>query len=107
MAENTEPAGAARTTPRARAGQVGGTATADRPTLPAPVSRGGHSTQTAPVPQEARQDGAAPRKVAVVTGAGSGIGRAVAHALLDAHWTVVLAGRRAPALAETARPGPP
>ncbi|MFF8789117.1 SDR family oxidoreductase [Streptomyces sp. NPDC015125] len=103
MAENTEPARAARTTPMARAGQVGGTATADRPTLPAPTSRGGQSTQTAPVPQEARQDGAAPRKVAVVTGAGSGIGRAVAHALFAAHWTVVLAGRRAEALAETSR----
>ncbi|UQA95811.1 SDR family oxidoreductase [Streptomyces halobius] len=44
-----------------------------------------------------------PRKVAVVTGAGSGIGRAVAHALLDAGWQVVLAGRRAEALEETSR----
>lgn len=40
--------------------------------------------------------------MALVTGAGSGIGRAVAHALIDADWTVVLAGRRAEALAETA-----
>ncbi|RXS64737.1 SDR family oxidoreductase [Streptomyces sp. TM32] len=39
----------------------------------------------------------------MVTGAGSGIGRAVAQALSDADWTVVLAGRRAEALAETAR----
>ncbi|MEV5347326.1 SDR family oxidoreductase [Streptomyces achromogenes] len=41
-------------------------------------------------------------KIAVVTGAGSGIGRAVAVALLRAGWSVVLAGRRAEPLAETA-----
>ncbi len=34
-------------------------------------------------------------KIAVVTGAGSGIGKAVAHALLGAGWSVALAGRRA------------
>ena len=38
---------------------------------------------------------------ALVTGAGSGIGRAVALALLDAGFTVTLAGRRADALDET------
>jgi len=41
-------------------------------------------------------------KVAVVTGAGSGIGRAVAVALFDAGFDVVLAGRREAALVETA-----
>ncbi|WP_404994209.1 SDR family oxidoreductase [Cupriavidus pauculus] len=37
----------------------------------------------------------ATRKIAVVTGAGSGVGRLTALALLDDGWTVVLAGRRA------------
>ncbi|HSJ28780.1 MAG TPA: SDR family NAD(P)-dependent oxidoreductase, partial [Acidimicrobiia bacterium] len=32
-------------------------------------------------------------RVALVTGAGSGVGRATAHALLVAGWNVVLAGR--------------
>ena len=41
-------------------------------------------------------------KVAVITGAGSGIGRAVAIALFDAGFDVVLAGRRKSALEETA-----
>ena len=40
-------------------------------------------------------------KVAIVTGAGSGIGRAVALALLRDGWAVALAGRRAGALEET------
>ncbi len=43
------------------------------------------------------------QKSALVTGAGSGIGRAVALALLDAGWRVALAGRRAEALEETRR----
>jgi NAD(P)-dependent dehydrogenase (short-subunit alcohol dehydrogenase family) len=43
---------------------------------------------------------------AVVTGAGSGIGRAAALALLQAGWHVALAGRRVAALEETARMAP-
>ncbi|MET9619465.1 MULTISPECIES: SDR family oxidoreductase [unclassified Streptomyces] len=41
-------------------------------------------------------------RVAVVTGAGSGIGRSVARALAEAGWSVALAGRRQEALEETA-----
>ncbi|MFJ9905218.1 SDR family oxidoreductase [Streptomyces sp. NPDC101152] len=41
-------------------------------------------------------------RTAVVTGAGSGIGRAVAVELLRAGWAVALAGRRPRTLAETA-----
>jgi NAD(P)-dependent dehydrogenase (short-subunit alcohol dehydrogenase family) len=42
-----------------------------------------------------------PTKYAVVTGAGSGVGRAAALALLGDGWTVALAGRRRDALEET------
>jgi NAD(P)-dependent dehydrogenase (short-subunit alcohol dehydrogenase family) len=45
---------------------------------------------------------ATPEKIAVITGAGSGIGRASAHALLEDGWTVVLAGRRKNMLEEIA-----
>lgn len=41
-------------------------------------------------------------KIAIVTGAGSGVGRATSHALIADGWTVVLAGRRADALQQTA-----
>ena len=48
-------------------------------------------------------------RIAVVTGAGSGIGRAVARTMLAAGYRVALAGRREAALAETAagRPDAP
>ncbi|MDP1600856.1 SDR family oxidoreductase [Phenylobacterium sp.] len=45
-------------------------------------------------------------KIALVTGAGSGIGRAAALALLDAEWRVVLAGRRREELEITAAHAP-
>jgi NAD(P)-dependent dehydrogenase (short-subunit alcohol dehydrogenase family) len=47
------------------------------------------------------------QKVAVVTGAGSGIGKAVALALAKADYAVVLAGRRLAALEEVAREAGP
>ncbi len=47
------------------------------------------------------------RRVAIITGAGSGIGRAVAQALLAEDYGVALAGRRMAALEETARGAAP
>lgn len=44
----------------------------------------------------------AARKIAIVTGAGTGVGRAVALALLGAGYRVALAGRRSEPLEETA-----
>jgi NAD(P)-dependent dehydrogenase (short-subunit alcohol dehydrogenase family) len=44
---------------------------------------------------------------AVVTGAGSGLGRSVAQLLLREGWAVVLAGRRHEALEDTAHGAPP
>jgi len=46
-------------------------------------------------------------KVAIVTGAGTGIGRAVAIGFLEDGYSVVLAGRRAALLEETARDAGP
>jgi NAD(P)-dependent dehydrogenase (short-subunit alcohol dehydrogenase family) len=43
--------------------------------------------------------------VAVVSGAGSGLGRCIAQALLSAGWQVAAAGRRDDALRETVAPG--
>ncbi|MBT9458234.1 MAG: SDR family oxidoreductase [Burkholderiaceae bacterium] len=42
-------------------------------------------------------------KIAMVTGAGTGVGRAVALSLLQAGWTVVLVGRREAPLLQTAQ----
>jgi len=43
-----------------------------------------------------------PNKIALVTGAGSGVGRSAALALAEAGWSVALVGRRSDALEETA-----
>ena len=45
--------------------------------------------------------------VAIVTGAGSGLGRTIARALLGAGWQVALAGRREGALMESAETADP
>ncbi|MGY3451662.1 SDR family oxidoreductase [Bradyrhizobium sp. USDA 4353] len=45
-------------------------------------------------------------KIALVTGAGTGVGRATSLALMNAGFTVVLAGRRKEMLEETAKLGP-
>jgi NAD(P)-dependent dehydrogenase (short-subunit alcohol dehydrogenase family) len=47
------------------------------------------------------------KKIAVVTGAGTGVGRAASLALMNAGFTVVLAGRRLDMLQETAKLGLP
>ncbi|GHH83244.1 SDR family oxidoreductase [Kitasatospora indigofera] len=44
-----------------------------------------------------------PQQIAVITGAGTGVGRAVALELAATGWQLVLAGRRAEPLRETAR----
>ena len=46
-----------------------------------------------------------PEKIALVTGAGTGVGRAAARALMKAGYTVVLAGRRKEKLDEVAAEG--
>jgi NAD(P)-dependent dehydrogenase (short-subunit alcohol dehydrogenase family) len=50
---------------------------------------------------ESRSESRSESKIAVVTGAGSGIGRAVAVELLRTGWSVALAGRRTGTLEET------
>src|SRR5258708_20284810 len=47
----------------------------------------------------------AKNKIAVVTGAGTGVGRAASLALMNAGFTVVLAGRRMEKLEETKKLG--
>ena len=47
----------------------------------------------------------ATNKIAVVTGAGTGVGRAASLALMNAGFTVVLAGRRMEMLEETKKLG--
>src|ERR1700761_2154137 len=47
----------------------------------------------------------ATNKIAVVTGAGTGVGRAASMALMNAGFTVVLAGRRKEMLEETQKLG--
>ncbi|WP_051943932.1 SDR family oxidoreductase [Streptacidiphilus rugosus] len=51
---------------------------------------------------QSQETEATPGRIALVTGAGSGIGRITARALGRAGWTVVLTGRREDALKETA-----
>ncbi|WP_327182709.1 SDR family oxidoreductase [Streptomyces sp. NBC_01334] len=62
------------------------------------------NTQAAQTVQGTRAAGrsAGRTKIAIVTGAGSGIGRAVSVELLRAGWSVALAGRRAETLEATA-----
>ncbi len=47
----------------------------------------------------------ATNKIAIVTGAGTGVGRAASLALMNAGFTVVLAGRRMEMLEETKKLG--
>jgi NAD(P)-dependent dehydrogenase (short-subunit alcohol dehydrogenase family) len=66
-----------------------------------PESRPGDRPESRPEDRPAGRPESGSR-IAVVTGAGSGIGRAVAVELLRAGWSVALAGRRTETLEETA-----
>src|SRR5689334_16178385 len=57
------------------------------------------STATAVYARRTMNDSHTIPRIALVTGAGSGIGKACALALLEAGWTVVFNGRRPEALA--------
>ena len=68
----------------------------------APSSASGDGTPMSPLRQSLVRGWPNPNdRIAVVTGAGSGIGREVTHALLGAGYRVALAGRREEALRET------
>src|SRR5208337_2829237 len=78
----------------------------DRPAAARPLRRSGsrfvHRQRHQPDAHRAALTMETGDRIAMVTGAGSGIGRATALALLDEGYSVVLAGRRREALEQTA-----
>jgi hypothetical protein len=67
-------------------------------------SRPPYKTESVPKKRkQAKQNDRVKNKIAVVTGAGTGVGRAASLALMNAGFTVVLAGRRMEMLEEKAR----
>lgn len=77
----------------------------DRPTSDRAPSSADLSASAAS-PAATNRGAAARSRIAVVTGAGSGIGRAAAQKLMEAGWQVALLGRREDALAQTAASAP-
>ena len=69
--------------------------------IPRPPYKDRNRTQNLHKRREANDRGRE-TKIAIVTGAGTGVGRAASLALMNAGFTVVLAGRRADMLEETA-----